>query len=113
VIGIGRDSREDCLKEDLVNLWLVLPAIAKMIDEQNLSKCQAMSKLKQMLGPALSDPYVKEALARLQGISSGFDFRMALGTECLLAMEESHRLPEADCTEPLSLPTKTRTESDA
>jgi hypothetical protein len=100
------------LKEDLVNLWLVLPAIAEMIDEQNLSKRQAMSKLKEMLGPAMSDPYVKEALFRLRGINSGCEFRMALGSECLLAMEESRRLPEVNSTEPPSLPSKTPSDTD-
>ncbi len=70
-----------------VSLFLVLPAIAEMVDERHLSKKEALAQLSQMLGKAASAPDVKEALIRLRSAKDDLSFRVMLGEECLRAMD--------------------------
>lgn len=68
-------------------LWVALTAIGEALDEGTLrSNEAAMGELVQMLGPAVSHPYVKQALYRLRAVTDELSFRAAVGEEAVDAL---------------------------
>jgi hypothetical protein len=69
------------------NLWLVLPAVTELMDEDALSKEQAYEKLLNLLGPDSAAPEIADALSRLRSAPDDLSFRVLLGEECVRALE--------------------------
>jgi hypothetical protein len=72
--------------DPLKTFGIILPAVAEMMDEQKLSKCDAMAALRLFLGADEQPAAVADAIARLDSIEDELEFRAMLGEECLRAL---------------------------
>lgn len=65
---------------------ILLPTIAETMQEQHLSKAQALKLLNRMLGPAERPPSVVSAIRRLE-MTDEDQFQLMLGQESLEALD--------------------------
>jgi hypothetical protein len=68
-------------------LWIVLPAVASAMDEQGLSKRQALAMLKEFVSEQPASIDMQETVARLKSAKNELALRFMLGEECLRLME--------------------------
>ena len=75
--------------EERDNRWsfgTLLPAVADAMQEQHLSKAQALQLLHRMLGRAEQPPSVVSAIQRLESADEN-QFELVLGQESLEALD--------------------------
>jgi hypothetical protein len=66
---------------------IILPAVARMMDEQKLSTTEAIEALRRFIGKGPHPSEMEEAIARLEAIDNELDLRFMLGQEALRALK--------------------------
>jgi hypothetical protein len=74
-------------RDPVMSFGIVLPAVAEMMDEQKLSKQEAMEALRHFLGTAEQPAAVREAIERLEAATDRGELRTMLGRECVRALD--------------------------
>lgn len=79
-------KEQDAIK----NFGIILPAVAEMMDEQNLSTFEVIAAIWQFIGGEDQPQEVLDAVERLAEIDNELDLRIALGQEALRALGLPH-----------------------
>lgn len=75
----------------LRDLWLFLPAVAEIVDEQDVTVEEAMEHLNEFLGPRPRSPELQEAIKRLESTQDELTFREMLSSEWIRCDESIER----------------------
>lgn len=74
-------------EEDVPGLWVVLPTVAEAIDEQGLSKPEALAMLREMVSEQPPSEEMRRTVSRLERAADEFELRLMLGEECMRLMD--------------------------
>lgn len=74
---------------------ILLPVVKESIEEDGLTKAEALSQLRNLMGPEEQPYYVVKAIRRLEG-ADDFDLALIFGHECVKALEFCEQLEQAD-----------------